>query len=351
MKAPRRPTLREVSLAAKVSIFTASRALGSQPGVAEKTRQRVLKVADALGYVANRNARNLKGDVSPTLGVLTANIANRFYSVLVRGIEKVIHSRGYHCYVVDAVDDGVYEVAREDMFVASLLEQRVAGIILTYLPTPKNMQLLSKWKIPLVFVDCEPPEGFERYPSVATDSRLGSWQLGRHFAAHGYRSWAFVGYTPTWTSRKAREAGLREAARECGARLDVIEGGNDSRTAHEAVSKFLGSRPRTAWPRAIYAANELLLNGTLRALNERGIRVPGEMAIAGFDDFEWAELLDPPITVVDQQISELGREAGRRFLSSLDGEPVAGGLHLLTRPALRIRASCGGFPSGRARKT
>jgi LacI family transcriptional regulator len=341
---PRRPTLREVSSAARVSIYTASRALAGHPGVARETRQQVFEAAQRLGYVPNRIARNLKGDQSLALGVLTANNANLFYSTLVKAIEKVVQPRGYHCYVVDAVEDGVYEVSREDLFVAALLEQRVAGIIVTYVPTAENMQTLSNWRAPLLFVDCLPPEGYERFPSVMTDSRRGSLQVGRHFAVHGYRSWAFLGHTPSWMTRRAREAGFREAATECGASVDVIEGGNHSRTAYESVRIFLSAKRRTEWPRALYASNEPLLNGALRALRERGARIPEEIAIAGFDDFAWADLLDPPVTVVDQQIAEIGRISGEKILSEIEGEP-SGDLHLLTPPILRIRGSCGGRAS------
>lgn len=350
MAPPRRPTLREVSLAARVSIYTASRALGGHAGVAEETRQHVLKTAQSLGYVPNRIARNLKGDQSLTLGVLTANNANLFYSTLVKAIEKVVQPRGYHCYVVDAVEDGLYEVSREDFFVAALLEQRVAGIIVTYVPTAENMQTLSNWRVPLLFVDCLPPEGYERFPSVMTDSRLGSLQIGRHFAAHGYRSWAFVGHTPSWMTRRTREAGFREAAAECGASVEIIEGGNHSRTAYEAVRTFLSAKRRSERPRALYASNEPLLNGALRALRERDVRIPEEIAIAGFDDFVWADLLDPPITVVDQQIAEIGRISGEKMLAELDGDPL-GAPHLLAPPVLRIRASCGGPTSAERRSS
>jgi LacI family transcriptional regulator len=352
MPLPRRPTLREVSSAARVSIFTASRALGGQSGVAEETRKLVYATAQRLGYVPNRIARSLKDDQSATLGVLTANNANLFYATLVRAIEKVVQPAGYHCAVVDAVEDGVYDVGRETTAVSALLEQRVAGVIVTYAPIAENMRLLSAWRVPLVFVDCAPPQGFQRYPSVMTDSRLGSLKLGRHFAAHGYRAWAFLGHAPGWTTRLSREAGFREAAEECGASLDVIEGGNDSRSAAEAVAAYLGAKPRKRWPRALYASNEPLLNGALRALRERDIRIPGEMAIAGFDDFAWADLLDPPMTVVDQHIGAIGRIAGEKMLAALDGEP-ADLATIATEPILRIRASCGGRApvEGKARKS
>ena len=164
MNVRRRPTLKDVCLAADVSVFTASRA--RRPTLAWPSRRacRVAEAAEKLGYVANRSARNLKDGASRTLGILTANNANLFYSTLVRAVEKAVHSAGLHCYVVDAVEDGVYAVERENQFIGSLLEQRVAGIVLTYIPTAENLRKLAAWRLPLVFVDCETPEGIRSMP-------------------------------------------------------------------------------------------------------------------------------------------------------------------------------------------
>lgn len=341
MNVRRRPTLKDVCLAADVSVFTASRALAAHPCVAEPTRLRVAEAAEKLGYFANRSARNLKDGASRTLGILTANNANLFYSTLVRAVEKAVHSAGLHCYVVDAVEDGVYAVERENQFIGSLLEQRVAGIVLTYIPTAENLRKLAAWRLPLVFVDCETPEGFDQCPSVLTDNRQGGLLVGRHFAAHGYKTWLFVGHTATWTSRHAREAGFREAARACGAQVESVEGGNDSSTALSAIRHYLGARPRSAWPRALFASNEPLLNGSLRALRALDVRVPSEIGVVGFDDFAWADLLEPPITTMDQHIEEIGRMAGEEMLALLEEKPTSAIPRRLTVPTLCVRESCG----------
>ena len=349
MHVRRRPTLKDVCREADVSVFTASRALAAHDCVAEPTRLRVVEAAERLGYVANRSARNLKDGASRTLGILTANNANLFYATLVKAVERIVHAADLHCYVVDAVEDGVYAVERENQFVGSLLELRVAGIILTYVPTSENLRKLAAWRLPLVFVDCEPPEGFHPCPSVMTDNRQGSMLVGRHFASHGYKTWLFVGHTATWTSRYDREAGFREAAKECGAQVEIIEGGNDSQAAFDAVLSYFGSRPKSSWPKALYASNEPLLNGALRAYRKLGIRTPSDIATVGFDDFAWSDLLEPPITTVDQHIGEIGRIAGEEMLALLNENSKQGSSRRLTVPTLRIRDSCGGFAWRRRR--
>jgi LacI family transcriptional regulator len=341
MSDQRRPTLKDVSVAADVSVFTASRALVDHPCVAEPTRLRVHEAAARLGYVANRSARNLKGGASRTLGILTANNANLFYARLIKSVEKVVHAAGLHCYEVDAVEDGEYRIERENKFVETLLENRVAGILLTYIPKLENLRTLSAWRLPLVFIDCEPPEGFGRFPSIMSDNRVGSLLVGRHFDFHGYKSWLFVGHTAAWTSRRARESGFREAAQECGASVEVVEAGNDRSTAFEAVRQFFEARPKSQWPRALYASNEPLLNGALGALRALNIQTPGEVAVIGFDDFDWASLIDPPMTTVDQHIEELGRMAGEEMLALLEAESGPVAVRRLTQPTLCLRQSCG----------
>ena len=150
-----------------------------------------------------------------------------------------------------------------------------------------------------------------------------------------------MGHTATWTSRHAREAGFREAARECEAHVEFIEGGNDSSTAFSAVRHYLGARPKSAWPRALFASNEPLLNGSLRAFRALDVLVPSEIAVVGFDDFVWADLLEPPITTINQHIEEIGHMAGEDMLALLEEKPNSAIPRRLTVPTLCVRESCG----------
>ncbi|HYD99776.1 MAG TPA: substrate-binding domain-containing protein, partial [Alphaproteobacteria bacterium] len=194
----------------------------------------------------------------------------------------------------------------------------------------------------LLFVDCPPPESHRELPFVTADNYTASREVGAHLAAHGYRRWGFIGHTGTWTTRQPREQGFVDAAAACGAQVAVIEGANDSDSARRAVLAHLSARPRPEWPEALYAANTPLLHGTMLALRERGLRVPDDMALVAFDDFEWAPMLDPPLTVVDQRIEEIGAAAGRQILLQLAEEPIPEAERArIVRPVLRLRRSCG----------
>jgi LacI family transcriptional regulator len=345
-----RPTLHDICRAAEVSLYTASRALSGHDGVAPQTRERVQRIAGELGYVANQMARNLKRSSSRTVGVLTANIENQYYAVLVGALEKVVQEQGFHCLVTDAVVDGAYRIERENRFVAALLEHRVAGVVVTYSPTRENMRRLAAWRLPILFVDCLPPPGYEHLPCITADNYAASREVGAHLAGHGYRAWGFVAHTPTWSTRQPREQGLRDAAAVHGAQVEIIEGGNDSETACRAVAALLDGRPRSTWPDALYASNTPLLHGTLRALRDRRVRIPRDIAIVAFDEFDWAELLSPPVTVVDQRIPEIGSAAGRRLLDLVGASPESSEAVDLVQPFLRLRASCGCGASRRRSK-
>lgn len=358
--AVRRATLRHVSEAAGVSLFTASRALANQTGVAAGTRERVRRIAAELGYVANQAARNLKRRRSQTVGILTANTSNQYYPALAGAIEDELQAAGYGCFVSNAVSrhpdpagEGTYQparydVEREDRFVAALLEQRVAGVIVTYALTEANLARLRQWNIPLLFVDCPPPPGHADLPAIGIDNAAASHLLGRHLAGHGYGHWAFIGFPKDWTTRQPREQGFAAAAREAGARLDIVEAGNDSDSAGIAIGAYLDQAAKAGTlPRALFASNTPLLHGTWRALRARGLRVPADIAVVAFDDFDWAPLLSPAVTVIDQHIAALGRRAGRAMVAHLRAEagaPLAGDLLAgdLSLPAtLCIRQSCG----------
>lgn len=346
-----RPTLHDVSAAAKVSVFTASRALnGGGRGVAAETRERVLNAANALGYVPNQHARNLKGSANNVVAVLTANLANQYYATLVSSLEAAIELDGYDCVTMDAILAGEYSQNREDRFVASLLAQRVAAVVVTYNLSEANMMALAEWGLPLIFVDCPTPPGYEQYSSVSSDIYQGSMEMGLHLAGHGYKRWAFVGHTSTWSTRHPRQQGFQAAAERVGAHVDIIEGRNSSAKAKDAVTQYLLKLPRSQWPEVVYASNTVLLHGTYEALRQLNIKVPDEIAIVAFDDFEWAEMIDPPITVVDQDIAAIGKAAGASLLRELKQERSGPGEVLVLKPTLRIRHSCGcnRFVAGRA---
>ena len=288
-------------------------------------RLRVLEAAEKLGYVANRSARILKDGASRTLDPYRQQRQSLLFT-LVKAIEKVIHAAELHCYVVDAVEDGLYAVERESQFVGSLLELRVAGIVLTYIPTEENLRKLVCLAVASRLCRLRDAGGVRSMP-VGPD-RQPAGQSFRRAALRGpwlqdlALCWPYrdMDQPPCSRSRLPRSSTrIRSPGRS-------VEGAT---IAHrlDAIRHFLMDRPKSAWPRALFASNEPLLNGSLRAFRTLDIRVPLEIGVVGFDDFAWADLLEPPITTVDQHIEEIGRMAGEEMLALLEesrrGDPAA----------------------------
>jgi LacI family transcriptional regulator len=339
-----RPTLRDVGHLTGLSPYSVSRALSGKSGVSEETRARVRAAAREAGYVANQLARSLKGNSSRTIGILAGGTGNQYYAMLIGAFDQALRAANFQSILADTVADGSYGRERETRMVSALLEQRVAAIMVTYSLAPDNLKLITDWDIPLIFVDCVPPKRYARYPAVACDNEQASQLVGDHFASHGYRKWAFVGYPKRWGSRVPRERAFLGAARRHGATVDVIETGNDPVTSYEAMSRYLAGHPAGTVD-AIYCANTPLLQGTLRAVSQDGRRAGIDFGVIACDEFEWSALLQPSVTVVDQHTQDIGRAAAAKLLDELaEGRPADGGRAAsaqLISPTLIVRQSCG----------
>jgi LacI family transcriptional regulator len=343
--------LKDVSSRAGVSLYTASRALSGHSDVAEQTKTRVQQAAKRLGYVANLHARNLKGRASDVIGVIAASKANQYYAMLVGALENAVEAFGYSCFVADAAANGIYLPEREDRIVHSMIQQRVAAVVVTYAIDAKNLALLDSWDIPVMFVDCLPSPSQRTYPSVTTDNYAASVAVGNHLAGLGYRRWCFVGHARNWNTREPRQGGFEAAAATCGATVEVVEGGNDAELARRAFTATLTRLSTGERPHAVFASNTVLLKGVLLALRDCGLEVPRQIAVVAFDDFDWATLLTPSLTVIDQHIELIGRTAGSQVLALLGESPVNGEIlgKLVIAPTLKVRESCGAALAHRER--
>jgi LacI family transcriptional regulator len=344
--------MRDIARAAGVSVYTVSKALSGAEGVSTASRERVLQASRELGYVPNRAAQELRKNTRSSVAVITASTSNYYYIDLMRGIERVLRASGRTAVVADIAAEGAYSREWEDRTVQDLLRSRTAGVIATYTLSAENTQLFEDWDIPVVFVDSAPPAAAPRVPSITTDNFAASTKVGQHLAQHGYRNWLFLTYPALWSSRAERERGLREAAERSGATLRVLESDNDRESAYTTLTDHLDS-PGVQIPRALIAGNNPMVHGALRALAERGLAVPRDVAVIGYDEFPWAALLAPPLTVLDEDSENIGTLAARILTRLIDEQADAESRGLSPAPAYRpedrrvvgselvIRRSCG----------
>ncbi|CRK76712.1 Ribose operon repressor [Nereida ignava] len=341
----RKATLKDVSKRSGLSIYTVSRTLNGEGGVSTKSQKRVHDAARDLGYVANQAARQLKGSHSSSVAVLTAGTSNTYYLDMLNGIASTLRDTGHTTEMLDIAIGGNYSLELENAMVTRILESRMSGVISALTLTDQSIQLLMDWNVQIVFVDSSPPAAYPNLPSVTTNNLDASDLVGRHLADHGYRDWLFLAYPAIWSSRQDRETGLRRAARNGGATLEVLEVENDARQSEARLRALLAKREKR--PDVLIAGNTPLLLGVLGAIKAEGLKVPDDIALVGFDDFAWATFIDPPITVLDERAEEIGRLAARM----IDGliRDARGGTphthqHIKVPVDLIVRRSCGCQP-------
>ena len=319
-----RPTLKDVGAAAGVSVYVASRALRGASGVAQSTRTRVLEAAANLGYVRNEVAAGLKMQSSHTVGILAASGRNQYYSMLAQAIDTTLHEYGYFAVTNDMVRDRVNTDESEEEAVRMLLEQRPAAIIATYSLRPRSLKVIESFRVPVVFVDA-PPEDGSPYPFVGSDNRQAGRLAASHLAGLGHRNAVVLAFPRVWKTFEARVEGFKDAAESAGMAVTVVESAENSpESACERLGKLLDRVDSPDRPDCVFALNTLMVMGAFRALKERGVSIGTEISLMAIDDFDWAPLLDPPLTVIAQNMEEIGRQAARFVVDAINGNALQG---------------------------
>jgi LacI family transcriptional regulator len=327
--------LQDVAAQAGVSIATVSRVLNGLGPVSEEARGRVLKASLALDYHPNWLAQSLRGRRTNTIGLLVPDIENPFFTSLVKGVERAAGERGWNVFFGNTDED----LGREEELVCALVERKVDGLLLC--PTAgKHGYLIRHLErgVPTVAVNRSVP-GIP-FAVVATDNRRGGYEALRHLLARGLRRLALILGTPGISTTRGKLAGCRRAAREFGldpGALLLKVGYGRLEAGHQATLEILDASPR---PEGIFAFNNLMAEGALMAIRQRGVRCPEEIAIIGFDDFRSAAAMTPPLTVVEQDPIGMGRRAVEVLAQVIETGKAAQPLN--TIPVRLVhRASCG----------
>lgn len=325
-------SIKEVARQAGVSIATVSNVLNRPDLVAPATRQRVVEAITVLGYVRNDSARQLRAGHSRMVAVVVLDVANPFFTDIVRGVESVVDGTGNMVIVCSSGDDP----QREQRQLDQLEEQRVRGVLITPAAggtNPKLEQLIQRGT-PVVLVDRG--SGTRNRCSVAVDDVLGGRLAVAHLAEQGHQRIAFVGGPLTIQQVADRHAGAVAAAN---APLDVYEMPALTTAYGRAAAARIAEQAPNERPTAVFCANDLLALGVLQEMTRRGIAVPDDMAIVGYDDIEFASSAAVPLTSVAQPRDQLGRTAAELLFDEIND----GGCHrhrqVLFEPELVIRES------------
>ncbi|HWE80715.1 MAG TPA: LacI family DNA-binding transcriptional regulator [Gaiellaceae bacterium] len=329
---PQPVTLVDLAREAGTSPSTASRALSGRGYVSAPVRERLLEAANRLGYVPNASARTLKHRTSRAIGVVVSDLANPFYARLAAGIEQVLREAGHQMVVLGDNSELDAEVAGARTFLA----MRAPGVIMTPAGAEAGELLISQG-VAVVEVD----RRLVRVPcdAVVIDNERGAAHATEHLLGLGHRRIAFLGVETDWTTDVGRLEGYRKALARAGVPPDedlVLRIPLHVPDIPERIEGLLDRAGATA----VFAANNLLTEEAWRVIRRRGLRIPEDVSLVGFDDVPWMEMVDPPLTVVAQPILDLGRHAARLLLRRLAAPSPVSSVEIL-QPSLVIRGSTG----------
>jgi LacI family transcriptional regulator len=306
-------TIRDVAEKAGVSVATVSHVINGTRKVAPETEARVRRVMEELGYQPNAIAQSLRKRTTYAIGILVSDITNPFFATLVRGAEDAALEAGYSVIVCNSDEDP----QKEDMYIRALWRRRIDGMLIapTRDGTSPAIQELVQRKLPFVFVDRK-AKGIEA-DAVLSDNIGGAYLATKHLIERGHKRIGIVLGIPGATTTEERLLGYRQALEEAGIPFSedlVVWGGYRIEGGRKACAKLLSlSDP----PTAIFSTNNLMTIGVLRELFHRAIKIPEAIAVVGFDDLEWAEVIQPPLTTVNQQPYAIGRVAVGLLLQRL----------------------------------
>jgi DNA-binding LacI/PurR family transcriptional regulator len=339
-----RPTMRDVADGAGVSLQTVSNYVNGRFNLmSEQTRERVGRELDRLGYRPNAAARSLRERRTRTLGFLVLDEAARFLAdpmtdLILAGIADVARDNGYSLLIQAARP----EPDDVDRLFSPLLEERVDGAFLFLSGTSsvrrRTIRRLDELGSSFVVFEQAPPR--VRVVSVVAENRGGARRLTEHLLDRGHRRIAFVATRTPWPMVEERLRGYRDALTAAGlaeAELVATEGVWNPADGARMAERLLDLDDP---PTAIMCGNDQLALGVLQAARLRGIRVPDDLAVTGFNDFEFAQFADPPLTTVRVPGYDLGRIGAESLVARLGGAlPPPGGERLTLPVELRLRGS------------
>jgi LacI family transcriptional regulator len=339
-----RLTIRDVARLSNVSVGTVSKALNNNGSLRQETRDRIIAVAKELGFRPNDLAQSLHRGKSFTVGLISNDSFGRFTMPIMEGLEERLYDNRVAVFMANATDDP----AREAQHVEQLIGKRVDGIIVTARRADRREKLAVPVRdIPVLYVfsRVDDPETLCLLP----DDEGGAVLATEHLIGLGRRRIAHITGPERFEAVRLRRDGYRKSLARGGvAEIDgfYLPGIWSEGWGREAVAQLY--RGRQAPPDAIFCGNDQIARGAADALRERGVTVPDAVSMVGFDNWQvMAEATRPPLTSVDLNLRDLGREAGARLLEMIGGKRLRG-VHRLAC-TLVVRDSCGG--RGQKRET
>src|SRR5690349_19086837 len=327
-------TIKDVAREAGVSVASVSRALNGHRGVTPETSARIREIAARLRYVPHVAARSLITRRTHTIGALLPDLHGEFFSELIRGIDQAARARGLHLLVSSSHDS-----SEEAAAAMRAMQGRVDGLLIL---SPRMDAAFLRANLPehLPTVLLNSAVRDPAYRTLNIDDYAGAHAMTRHLLRTGHPQVTFIGGPAGNFDAQERERGYRDAMAQHapGVAPDVVPGEFNEESGHAAAIALLRRKVR---PRAVFAANDMMAVGCMYAFKDAGLRIPEDIALAGFDDIPIARYLTPPLTTVHVRIADLGRSALERLAAQLDPDEPSTDLADTLDCEVVVRGSCG----------
>lgn len=329
-------SIRDVAIRAGVSTATVSHIINQTRYVSDETRKKVLDAIDELDYYPSKLARGLANNKSQTIGIVFSDIANPHFTQIFKGIEKYFTSVGYDLILANTAENP----KTQEEVLTSMLSRSVDGLIIAPAGHPSGkLRLIKEKGLPIVLVDRGDPE--IDLPLVGVDNQSAVYRAACHLFADGHSRIGLVLGLKNISTTEERLAGFIQALEENGISQDpglIYWGDSSLESGYLGAKELLSTTPR---PTAIFCTNNLMALGALHGIRELGLECPQDIGMIGFDDHFWADIFTPPLTVIAQPTSEMGKTAAEllhNYITVGIPELIPNRINMEAR--LIIRGSC-----------
>ncbi|OQA54337.1 MAG: HTH-type transcriptional repressor PurR [Candidatus Atribacteria bacterium ADurb.Bin276] len=331
-------TIYDIAKRAGVSPATVSRALNNQNLVKEETRKKIHKIAEEMNYSPNFLARSLVKKQTNTIALIISDITNPFFTTVARGVEDTASQKGFNTIFCNTDEN----IEKEKQYVNLMLQRRVDGIIIASCGSGNNLGDIRNRNLPLVLVDRAFP-GNNGWDSVVGDSEEGAFLLTKHLIeVHHHQKIAIISGPPVLSTSQDRVRGYLRALRDYNIKENpewIISGEFKENFGYQIALKFL--QYSDIKPTAVFAGNNFIAIGIIRAAREMDIEIPGDLSLVTFDDLEMASYTCPFLTVAKQPAYTMGSMATEFLLQRISGEKIREKRIVVLKPEIIIRKSCG----------
>lgn len=307
-------TIHDIAKQLNLAASTVSRALNDNPLISQATRIKIKETAEKMGYRPNSMAANFRTKRTNTIGVIVPLINRHFFSAVISGIEDVAYQQGFAVTISQSNDN----FEKENKIAHTLFANRVDGLIISIgmeTKTTEHLKLFSERKIPLVFFD-RAAEDIEAH-KIVVDDFGGAYRATQHLIKNGRKNIAHIGGPLNLKIYQARQNGFCKALTDAGLKVDNSLLVNNSLTREDGTKATMKLLETPNRPDAIFCSNDTTALSAIIYLKQKGIKVPEDIAIVGFSNEPFSEVVTPSITTIKQPGFEMGQKAAELIIKQI----------------------------------